>query len=380
VAEPPHIPITRPLLGEAEARAVGEVLASGWLAMGARTAAFERAFAETVGATHAVAVASGTAALHLGLLAAGIGPGDEVIVPSLSFVASANVVLHAGARPVLVDVDPRSGNLDPAAAEAAIGPRTRALMPVHQLGLPAALDELRALAERRGLLLVEDAACALGSSYGGRPIGGASRLCCFSFHPRKVITTGEGGMVCTDDAALADKLRLLRNQGITLPAAARHQSRELVFEEIALVGYNARLTDVQAAIGLAQLERLPGILSARRRLAERYLARLAGLRGVELPVEPGPGRSSYQSFMVVLEEPRCRRAVMQQLLDHGIDSRRGVMAIHRTAAYRKLEPGLSLPVSERLARRGLILPLYPQMTDEEQDRVVMALAEAVHAA
>lgn len=379
VAQPPHIPITRPVLGEPEARAVAEVIASGWLAMGERTAAFEAALAREVGAAQAVAVSSGTAALELSLKAAGIGAGDEVIVPSLSFVASANVVLHVGARPVLCDVEPETGNLDPAAAEAAIGPRTRALLVVHQLGLPAALDDLRALAAHHQLLLVEDAACALGSSYRGRPIGGGSSLCCFSFHPRKIITTGEGGMVCTAEPRLAERVRLLRNQGIDLPATARHRSPELRFETVELIGYNHRLTDLQAAVGLEQLRRLPELLRARRSAAARYRERLADLEGLRLPAEPAEAMHSYQSFMVVLEGPWCRRAVMQHLLERGIDSRRGVSAIHRTPAYRRLYPDLSLPVSEHLARRGLILPLYPQMSEEEQDRVVEALRDALRA-
>jgi carbon-monoxide dehydrogenase large subunit len=284
VLERPHIPITRPVLGEAEASAVAEVIASGWLAMGERTAAFESALARSVGAAQAVAVSSGTAALELALLAAGIGAGDEVIVPSLSFVASANVVLRVGARPVLCDVEPETGNLDPTAAEAAIGPRTRALLVVHQLGLPAALDELRALAAHHHLVLLEDAACALGSRYRGHPIGGGSSLCCFSFHPRKIITTGEGGMICTAEPRLAEQVRLLRNQGIDLPASARHRSAELRFESVELIGYNHRLTDLQAAIGLEQLRRLPELLRARRSAAARDAVDLIEVEYDDLPV------------------------------------------------------------------------------------------------
>jgi perosamine synthetase len=372
-----RIPITRPAVGEEEAAAAAAVVRSGWLAMGERVAELEAALASAVGAPHAVAVSSGTAALHLSLVALGVGPGDEVILPSLSFIATANVVLYVGARPVFVDVDERTFNIDPASVGAALTPRTRAILPVHQLGLPAPLDELQAIAEARGLLLVEDGACALGASWRGRPVGASARCCCFSFHPRKVITTGEGGMIVTTDEALAATARLLRGQGASLGAAERHSADSLRFEEYRLVGYNYRLTDIQAAVGLEQLKRLPGLVARRRELAARYTSRLAAVEGIRPPAEPESALHSYQSYMVLLEGPWSRRAIMQHLADAGIATRRAVTAIHETPAYRaRLGDLPRLPVTERVARRGLMLPLYPQMTEAEQDEVIAALVAA----
>jgi perosamine synthetase len=369
------IPITKLVLGEEEVQAVAAVIRSGWIAMGPRTAAFERAVADRVGARHAVAVSSCTSALHLGLLAVGIGPGDEVICPSLSYIATANAVLHAGATPRFVEVDRRTYNLDPAGIEGALTPRSRALIVVHQLGLPAEMGPLRALADHHGLCIVEDAACALGATTGGQPVGAATRdgVCCFSFHPRKIITTGEGGMIVTDDDALAERLRRLRDQGMSIPAALRHDATAVLLEEYRELGYNFRLTDLQAALGLEQLRRLPELLARRRALARRYSERLAAWPELGLPHEPEGAEHSFQSYMVLLGEDRSRRAIMQALAARGVASRRGVMAIHQTPLYRERFPGVSLPLTEAIARRGLVLPLYPQMTEVEQDAVVAAL-------
>jgi dTDP-4-amino-4,6-dideoxygalactose transaminase len=376
MSAPPRIPITRPVVGEPEAAAAAAVVRSGWLAMGREVAELERAVAAFVGASHAVAVSSGTAALHLALLGIGLGPGDEVILPSLSFIATANVVRYCGARPVFVDVDRRTFNLDPAQVERAVTSRTRAILPVHQLGLPADLDPLLEVAERRGLQVVEDAACALGASYGGKPVGTFGRAGCFSFHPRKIITTGEGGLIATADEELAETLRSLRSQGVSVSAEARHAAAELVFEEYPRVGYNYRLTDIQAAVGLAQMKRLPALLDRRRELAHRYTERLGAVEGIVPPEEPSGRIHSYQSYMVLLEGPWSRRALMQHLLDRGIASRRAVTAIHLAPPYRDLASGAQLPVTEHVARRGLMLPLFPEMTEEEQDQVIEALTGA----
>ncbi len=350
---------------------------TGWLAMGQQVSAFEEAVARYTGAQYAVAVASGTAALHLALLAHGVGPGDEVIVPSLSYIASANTVRYVGARPVLVDVDRATFNLDPASAAAAITPSTRAIMPVHQLGLAAEMGALGSLARQHSLVVIEDGACALGARRASRLVGDGGATCCFSFHPRKVITTGEGGMITTNDSRLAESLRVLRSQGMSIPAAQRHEAGELLFEEYQRLGYNYRLTDIQAAIGVEQMKRLPEILRRRRLLAHRYTEAFAEMPRVCPPVEPAGYRHAFQSYMVLLDEQVSRDAVMAGLLEQGIASRRAVMAIHQTPLYHEQWRDVRLPAAEETARRGLMLPLYPQLEEEQQDRVVRAVRECL---
>ncbi|MBI5949478.1 MAG: DegT/DnrJ/EryC1/StrS family aminotransferase [Chloroflexi bacterium] len=369
------IPITRPVVGDQEVAAAAAVIRSGWLTQGAKVAEFERAVCAYVGAGHAVATSSCTAALHLALVAAGVGPGDEVICPSLSFIATANAVLHAGATPVFVDIEPATLNIDARAVEAAITPRTACIMPVDQLGLAADIDAIGAIARRHGLPVVEDAAPALGANVGARRVGSLSTLTCFSFHPRKVITTGEGGMITTGDEGMAARLRSLRSHAASTSDLARHGSAAPDFEEYREVGYNYRMTDIQAAIGLVQVDRLEGILAERRRLGLRYNTLLAGL--VVTPVD-APGREhTFQSYCVRLPDAARRPAVMAHLAARGIATRRGVMAIHLEPAYRGRFPGLSLPETESAAASTMLLPLFPGMGDAAQDEVVAALREAL---
>lgn len=376
-----RIPIARPTLGEQEAEAARAAILSGWVTQGPRVAEFESRFADHVGAAHAVAVSSCTAALHLSLKVAGVGPGDEVVCPSLSFVATANAVVHAGARPVFADADRDTGNLDPADAERRVTPRTRAILVVHQVGMPADIDAFHELCAGRGLALVEDAACAAGSSYGGRPIGSHSDLVCFSFHPRKVITTGDGGMITTPDAEVAARLRRLRHHGMSVSDRARHGATDLVFEDYLEVGWNYRMTDIQAAVGIVQLGRLTALVEERRRIAAEYARGFADLPFVRVPREPPDRRTNFQSYVVVLG-PDCpvpRDEVMRRMLAAGVATRRGVMTAHRATAYREGCAGLRLPVSEDLSDRGLMLPLFVPMTPEEVGTVVREFRAAVKA-
>jgi dTDP-4-amino-4,6-dideoxygalactose transaminase len=373
------IPIARPWVGAEEEAAAIEVLRSGWLTQGPYVARFESEFARYVGAAHAVAVTSCTTALHLTMLALGIGAGDEVVVPSLSFIASANALVHAGAQPVFADVDERSFNLTAATVERALTPRCKAILAVHQIGLPADLAELDALARARGLLLVEDAACAIGSSYRGVRIGRPhSRAACFSFHPRKILTCGEGGMITTDDAELAAHLRRLRHHGMSLSDLDRHQAKgRYVQESYGEVGYNYRMTDLQAAVGVAQLGRLDEVLTRRRVLAERYDRALALVDGVEPPHVPADRVTNYQSYMVRLPGvSRARRdAIVDRMLGDGVTTRPGIMAAHRQPPYVQLRA--ELPATERVSDQTLILPLYHQLTEADQERVVSSLARAL---
>jgi perosamine synthetase len=370
-----QIPITRPYLAGGEQEAVAQVIASGWLSQGPKVLEFERQFADRVGSADAVATTSCTTALALALHVSGVGPGDEVVVPSLSFIATANAVWHCGATPVFADIDPRTYNLDPQAAERAITSRTKAIMPVHQLGLPADMDAFLELAERRDLVVVEDAACAIGATYKDRPIGSLGTLACFSLHPRKVITTGEGGMIAVDDPALAARMRRLRGHGMDASDLARHSARDVVVETYPERAWNLRMTDVQAALGLCQLEALDHILERRRVLAERYTDALAGLAHLEAPYDPPSVSRTWQSYCVRVGPgaPVGRTELMRLLLADGIATRRGVMTIHREASYGD-QPRRDLPHTEAASDSTLMLPLFPDLDEADQDRVIDALA------
>ena len=369
-----EVPFARPHFGGGEAEMLAEVIASGWVSQGPRVREFEQRFAERVGAADAVATTSCTTALQLALYVSGAGPGDEVIIPSLSFIATANSVWHNGATPVFADVDPDTYNLDPAAAEAAITERTKAIMPVHQVGLPADMDPFLDIAERHGLALVEDAACAIGASYKGTPVGAIGPMTCFSLHPRKVITTGEGGMITVQDPAVAERLRQLRAHGMSVSDLARHAARDVVIETYPERGWNSRMTDMQAQLGLCQLEELDWILARRRELAERYSAAIAQIPSLDPPFEPGYAVRTWQSYCVRVNarSPIGRMELMRRLLRDGIPTRRGVMTIHEEPAYAGVD--VSLPHSEAAARDVIILPLFADMTAEQQDYVLERLA------
>jgi perosamine synthetase len=375
-----QVPFSRPYLRGDEGAAVAEVIATGWVTQGPRVREFEAAFADRVGAPDAVATTNCTTALQLALYVSGIGPGDEVIVPSMSFIATANSVWQNGATPVFADVEPKTYNLDPAAAERAITSRTKAIMPVHQLGLPADMDAFLELGERHGLAIVEDAACAIGASYRGRRIGSLGPLACFSLHPRKVITTGEGGMIAVSDAKVAARLRRLRQHAMDVSDLARHSANDVVIEAYPERGWNQRMTDMQAALGLCQLEALDEILDERRRLAVRYTAAIESIPFLEPPFEPGYAERTWQSYAVRLTPgaPIERNELMRALLREGVPTRRGVMAIHEEQAYAGVEVGL--PHTEAATRESLMLPMFAGLTDEQQDHVIDSLAMQMAAA
>ena len=375
------IPITRPLMDEREAEAAKRPIMSGWVTQGPEVAAFEREFAVYVGAEHACAVSSCTTALHLALLAVGVKPGDEVITVSHSYIATANTIRYCGAIPVFVDIEPGTYNMNPSLIERSISSKTRAILCVHQMGMPSNMSSIIEIAKRHNLRVVEDAACAIGSEILwqgvwekiGKPL---SEMACFSFHPRKVITTGDGGMVTTNSAELDANLRLLRQHGMSVPDTVRHGANQVIFESYPILGFNYRMTDIQAAIGREQLKRLPEIVARRRELADRYRKLLSDIPGVMLPLEPSWARSNWQSYCVRLPEGGNQQRVMQIMLDAGVATRRGIMCSHREEAYKDFALRQPLPQSELAQDHCILLPLYPQMNEEEQNRIAETLKQA----
>jgi perosamine synthetase len=391
------IPIAIPLMGEAEAAAASRAILSGWVTQGPEVAAFEAEFAEEVGAKYTCAVSNCTTALHLALLAVGVQPGDEVITVSHSYIATANSIRYCGATPVFVDIEPQTYNINPLLIESAISDRTKAILVVHQMGMPCDLKAIIALAHRHQLPVIEDAACAIGSEILwddkwekiGKPHGD---IACFSFHPRKVITTGDGGMITTNNPEWDKQFRLWRQHGMSVPDTIRHGAKQVIFESYPMLGYNYRMTDIQAAVGREQLKRLPEIVSRRRALAARYQEMLADVPGLKLPTEPEWAKSNWQSYCVRLPNGCDQVQVMQSMLDAGVSTRRGIMCAHREPAYNQekwscgiqketcdCQPGnCSLLVeSEKAQDNSIILPLFHQMSEPEQDYIVKLLRSLV---
>ncbi|MBK8551388.1 MAG: DegT/DnrJ/EryC1/StrS family aminotransferase [Ignavibacteria bacterium] len=369
------IPIAKPYLTKDEAQSAYDTILTGWVTQGPRVEEFEKKFCEYTGAEYAVAVSNCTTALHLATIVSEIREGDEVICPSMSYVASSNCIKYTGAKPVFAEVESETYNIDLSHAEKLITDKTKAILIVHQIGMPADIDAFRTLCKKHNLKLIEDAACATGSAYKGKKIGSHSELVCFSFHPRKVITTGEGGMITTSNEAHYKRLKLLRQHGMSVSDRVRHQSDKIIFEDHTEIGYNYRMTDFQAAIGIRQLEKLDWIIGERRKIAVKYIEELKSIDCIRLPEEREGYFSNYQSFSIYLKDnsPISRNELMQKLLDDGIASRRGIMTSHRETAYKNEFKEIKLPVSEDASDRSIMIPLYIPMTGEEISRVITAI-------
>ena len=366
------VPVAKPYLSNEEAQAAYETILTNWVTQGPKVQEFEENFAAYVGSKYAVAVSNCTTALHLALIVAGIGEGDEVICPSMSYIATANCIKYVNATPVFAEVKRETYNIDPIDIRKKITSKTKAIIAVHQIGLPFEIDEVKAICKEHNLTLIEDAACAAGSAYKGNKIGSHSDLVCFSFHPRKVITTGDGGMITTSNEEFAQRLKRLRQHGMSVNDRVRHLSDKVIVEDHLEVGYNYRMTDIQAAVGIHQLARLDEIIEGRRIIAEQYLQAFQDIPFIELPSEGENNFTNWQSFSIYIKSnsPISRNELMQNLLDLGIATRRGVMTAHRETAYAYLRESVELPISEDAADNSIIIPLYVPMKQEEVDYVI----------
>lgn len=374
------IPVAKPFLDEHDAQRAYDTIMSGWVTQGPRVEEFEKQFAAYVGTKEAVAVSNCTTALHLSLIVAGIQRGDEVICPSLSYIATANSIVHAGATPVFAEVVPHTQNLDPDDVERRITANTRGILLVHQVGFPADIDAFKRICTRHNLILIEDAACAIGSQWKNVPIGKHSDFVCFSFHPRKIITTGDGGMITTDNEEYAKRLRRLRQHGMTINPLERHKSARVLIEEHAEIGYNYRMTDLQASVGIGQLEKLPLILAERRKIAERYNDAFKSIPHIRVLHEENDVRWNFQSYCVYIaaNSPITRNELMSKLLEAGVSTRRGIMTAHREPAYKSAYPSVSLPISEDISDRSMILPLYFPMAESDIETVVSLVTKHLY--
>lgn len=359
------LPLTMPYFTRDEGAAILGVLKSGWIMQGPKIKEFEEKIAAYVGVKHAVAVSSGTTALHLALIALGIKKGDEVIVPSLSFIASANSILYVGAKPVFVDVDSKTYNINPKEIERKITKKTKAIMAVHQVGLSADIDQIINIAKENKLYVIEDAACSLGATYKGRQTGSIGDIACFSFHPRKSITTAEGGMITTSNSRVAELLRSLRAHGVV---------KKNGIETYPNMGYNYRMSDISAALGIAQFRKFNVILKRKRELAEKYNKAFSDTKNIIPPFTPSCCEHAYQSYVVRIKGGRKNRdRVLKELEKKGIACRASIMAIHREPLYVKMFGMISLPETESANDEGIIIPLYMQMTDKDQQFIINTL-------
>lgn len=373
--------IMRPSFDEEELRLIKQCLDSGWVTQGPFVQEFERLFAERHQVSHALATTSCTAALHLATMALELGPGDEVIVPAFTWVTSAHCVEYVGASVKFADVAPDTFNLDPQAFEAAITPKTKAVVVVHLFGLAAQMDEIMAIARRHGIRVIEDAACAIGTTYDGKPIGSLGALGCFSFHPRKVVTTGEGGMVSTGDDLLATRVRSLRNHGATGVDPKEDPTKPYTMGTFNMLGYNLRLSDIHAAVGVAQMAKMNALLKERQACASRYDALLSDVPKIALPYKPEKCGHTYQSYVIrILKGGRDKRnQIMEHFQSLNIQTRPGTHAVHRLGYYRDkyaLKPE-QFPIAVSSEDTTITLPIFPGMTDSDSSLVVNTLKDAL---
>ncbi len=365
------IAIAKPYLTTEEAQYAYDTILSGWVTQGPKVQEFEEKFAKYTGSKYAVALSNCTTALHLAMIIADIKEGDEVICPSMSYVATANSIKYMNAVPVFAEVNDQY-NLDVHEVEKLITSKTKAVLLVHQIGMPADIDAFKKLCEKYNLKLIEDAACAAGSSYKGNKIGSHSDLVCFSFHPRKVITTGDGGMITTNNEAYYKRAKLLRQHAMSVNDRERHASAKIIFEDHLEVGYNYRMTDIQAAVGIKQLEKLDFIISERRKIAEKYNEAFKNIECINIPYEKEGYFTNYQSYSI-FTKPNAhvsRNQFMELMLEKGISTRRGIMTSHRESAYKLDYKDLKMPMSEMYCDNSVILPLYYPMADSDIETVI----------
>lgn len=376
--KPLRIQVIKPYFTEEEEKEVVETLRSGWIVQGPKVEEFEKKIADYLGVTYAVATNSCTSALHIALILSGVGKGDEVIVPSFTFIATPNSIVYTGAKPIFADIDERTYNIDPVDVERKITKKTKAILPVHQAGLAADIGALSEIAKKHNLTIIEDGACAIGARIGDTSIGAFGNICCLSFHPRKSITTGEGGMLLTDNKAFADTARMIRAHGMSISDRKRFESDTFIDEEYRILGYNYRMSDIHASIGIAQYKKLPEIMEKRTYLANRYTSAFSTNPKVIFPYIPHNYTHTFQSYLIRIKDSNLsrRNAIIQYLLDKGIETRIGIKASHLALLYSKSNS--HLPVTETVAEQIITLPLYPTITDQEQNYVIDQLQDALH--
>jgi perosamine synthetase len=374
-----HIPLLKPWIGEEECTAAREAILSGWLSLGAKVAEFEKQVAEYVGANHGVATNAATSSLHLALLVSGIQPDDEVIVPAHTCMATTNSICHAGATPVFCDINPDTFNMDPEHVEQLVGHKTRAIMVVHQIGLPADLHALMEIGKRHELKVVEDAATAIGAKYKGRRLGGWNNPTCFSFHPRKMITTGEGGMLMLEDREKTERAQILRSAGASISDLVRHQAKGILQQQYFEVGYNYRLTDIQAAIGLVQMQKISSILEQRAKQASFYTAELSPLEEIQTPHVPEYAEPAWSSYCIKLRPGSKvnRDTLLRRLSEWGISCRRGIQPLYKEPYFVSKSQGVCLPATEDAAENTMFIPIFPGLTVEQLKYIVQKIKQSL---